>query len=346
MLVRCTIMPTSTHAVFALHRRCDNEDGILRSLPQARVHRPLQTIAGLAALAVAACGLAAPCLPITNHVALFAALFLPYLVVCAPASAILFILARRRVLAIAAMTLTVAVVLSTAAVYPPPGNGTAGIDVRIISANILEGQADPASLVRLALAQADVLAVQELTPQEADRLSAGLRATFPYQLLDARDEASGVGLWSRFPVRAATRIVGYEMAFVTAQIQLTGLSVDPAVVVLHIPQPIDLWRSDLGRLPLTLRDIANQVGDGCVIVAGDFNSTAHLRPFRDLLHNGYRDGSEQARAAMGPTYPADSWLPPFVTLDHILTRNCRATSLRTVHIPGSDHRGLVATVAM
>jgi endonuclease/exonuclease/phosphatase (EEP) superfamily protein YafD len=343
-------MPTSTHAVFALHRRCDNEDGILRSLPQARVHRPLQTIAGLAALAVAACGLAAPCLPITNHVALFAALFLPYLVVCAPASAILFILARRRVLAIAAMTLTVAVVLSTAAVYPPPGNGTAGIDVRIISANILEGQADPASLVRLALAQADVLAVQELTPQEADRLSAGLRATFPYQLLDARDEASGVGLWSRFPVRAATRIVGYEMAFVTAQIQLTGLSVDPAVVVLHIPgpwpQPIDLWRSDLGRLPLTLRDIANQVGDGCVIVAGDFNSTAHLRPFRDLLHNGYRDGSEQARAAMGPTYPADSWLPPFVTLDHILTRNCRATSLRTVHIPGSDHRGLVATVAM
>lgn len=315
----------------------------------AGVRGTLRTVAGLAAFAVACAGLAAPWLPVTNHVALFAALLLPYLVVCAPAAAILFILARRRVLAIAGLGLTVAVALSGAAVHPASGDAAAGIAVRIITANIYEGQADPAALVRLARAQADVLAVQELTPQEADRLSPGLRSAFPYQLLDARDDASGVGMWSRFPLRAATRIVGYEMAFVTAQIQVQGLSVDPAVVVVHMPgpwpQPIDLWRSDFARLPLTLRDIANESG-GCVIAAGDFNSTAHLRPFRDLLRNGYRDGAEQSRVPMGPTYPANSWLPPFVTLDHILTRNCRATSLRAVHISGSDHRGLVATVAV
>jgi len=44
------------------------------------------------------------------------------------------------------------------------------------------------------------------------------------------------------------------------------------------------------------------------------------------------------------TFPADSWLPPLLAIDHILTRNCAATSVRSVPIPGSDHRGIVATV--
>jgi endonuclease/exonuclease/phosphatase (EEP) superfamily protein YafD len=39
-------------------------------------------------------------------------------------------------------------------------------------------------------------------------------------------------------------------------------------------------------------------------------------------------------------------LPPFVAIDHVLTRNCTATSLRTLKIPGSDHRGLVVTIAI
>jgi endonuclease/exonuclease/phosphatase (EEP) superfamily protein YafD len=151
-------------------------------------------------------------------------------------------------------------------------------------------------------------------------------------------------------MHATTRIGGYEMAFVSAQIRVTGISIDPTVVVAHIagpwPQPIDDWRRDLDRLPVTLLEVAEGTGGGAVVVAGDLNSTTDMRPFRGLLRNGYRDAAEQSGAGIEPTFPADWRPPPFLAIDHILTRNCTATSLRTMKIPGSDHRGLVATVVI
>jgi endonuclease/exonuclease/phosphatase (EEP) superfamily protein YafD len=294
--------------------------------------------------------LASRYLPITNHVVLLTAALSPYLTLCAALSAVLLILARRWMLAIAAAVLTV----TTLAVQAPLYRGsdatrTAGAVVRVMSANLREGLADPDYPVRSARAQADVVAFQELTPQEVDRLSAaGLDATFPYRWLDARASASGVGVWSRFPMHATRRIDGYENAFVSAQIPVPGTSIDPTVVVAHIPgpwpQPIDDWHRDLDRLPVTFLEVAERAGEGSVIVAGDLNSTTDMRPFRALLRNGYRDAAEQSGAGIEPTFPADWPLPAFLAIDHILTRGCAATSLRTMEIPGSDHRALVATV--
>jgi endonuclease/exonuclease/phosphatase (EEP) superfamily protein YafD len=220
-----------------------------------------------------------------------------------------------------------------------------------MSANIYEGTADPQSLVEAAQAQADVIAFQELTAQAVDGLSrAGLDATFPYRWLDARGDARGVGVWSRFPIEAPRRIGGYAFAFLTARIRVMGVSTDPTVAVAHLPgpwpYPIDGWRRDLDRLPATLSEIGDQAGAGCVIVAGDVNSTTDMRPFRALLRNGYRDAAEQSGAGFKPTYPGNSRLPPLIVIDHILTRNCTATSLRTLKVPGSDHRGLVGTIAI
>jgi endonuclease/exonuclease/phosphatase (EEP) superfamily protein YafD len=230
-------------------------------------------------------------------------------------------------------------------------NRIAGVDVRVMSANIYEGMADAHHLVRSARAQADVVAVQELTPGAVDRLSAaGLDATFPYRWIDARGDSRGVGMWSRYPIQAPRRIDGYTMAFISAQVRVTGVSTDPTVVVAHIPgpwpYPIDDWRRDSDQLPVTLSKIAEQAGAGCVIVAADVNSTTDMRPFRALLHNGYRDAAEQSGAGIQPTYPADTQLPPLIAIDHILTRDCAATSLHTLKVPGSDHRGLVVTIAI
>jgi endonuclease/exonuclease/phosphatase (EEP) superfamily protein YafD len=288
-------------------------------------------------------------LPITNQVVLLTAALSPYLMLCGPLSVVLLALARRWILAIVAVGLTVA----TLSVQLPLYRGsdaarTAGVGLRVISANLREGQADPGYLVRSAREQADVLAFQELTPQEVDRLSAaGLDATFPYRWLDPRAGASGVGVWSRLPMHAAKRIGGYTSALVSARIRIAGISIDPTVVVAHITgpwQPIDGWRRELDRLPVTLVEVAEQTGGGSVIVAGDLNSTTDMRPFRNLLRNGYRDAAEQSGAGIEPTFPADWRLPPLIAIDHILTRSCTATSLRTIKIPGSDHRGLAATV--
>ena len=318
----------------------------------SNIQRMPQTAIGFVALVVAGCVFASRYLSITNHATFITAALSPYLMLCAPVSAALLLWGRHWILALAAVGLTVAVLAVLLPLYRGSDAArTAGVGLRVISANLREGKADPSHFVRSARGQVDVIAFQELTPQEADRLSrAGLDATFPYRWLEARDGPGGVGIWSRFPIDAPRRIGGYTFAFLTAQIRVTGVSMDPTVVVAHIagpwPQPIDDWRRDWNRLPVTLSEVGEQAGAGAVIVAADLNTTTDMRPFRVLLRNGYRDAAEQSGAGIKPTFPADSRLPPFVAIDHILTRNCTATSLRTLKIPGSDHRGLVVTIAI
>ena len=311
-----------------------------------------QTAIGFVALVVAGCAFASRYLSITNHVVFIMAALSPYLMLCAPVSAAVLVWGRHWILAFAAIGLTVAAFAVQSPLYLHSTAGRmASVEVRLMSANLYEGMADPDPLVRSAREQADVVAFQELTPQEADRLSsAGLDSTFPYRWLDARDDAGGAGVWSRFPIDTPRRIGGYTFAFLTAQIRVAGVSVDPTVVVAHVagpwPLPIDNWRHDLDKLPATMSEVGEHAGAGSVIVAADLNSTTDMRPFRALLGSGYRDAAEQAGAGIKPTFPADLRLPPFVAIDHVLTRNCTATSLRTLKIPGSDHRGLVVTIAI
>ncbi len=314
------------------------------------LRRAALAVTGLVAFAVAALALASRYVPITNHVVLLTAALSPYSMLVAPLSAILLALARRWFLALVAVGLTVATLAVQLPLYRGPAAArTPGAGLRVISANLFEGQADPNSVVRSARELADVFVAQELTSREVDRLSAaGLDATFPYRWLDPRGEASGVGLWSRFPLHAAKRIGGYTFGLVSAQIRVSGASVDPTVVAAHVPAPwpIDGWRRELKLLPATLLEVAEQAGGGSTIVAADLNSTTDMRPFRGLLRNGYSDAAEQSGAGIEPTFPANRRLPPLVAVDHILTRNCTATSLRTIAIPGSDHRGLAATVVV
>jgi len=302
-------------------------------------------------MALAGCALAARFVPISNHIVLLAAALSPYLMLGAVVSAVFLLAARRWIVAIVAVAVALAMLTTQLPLYLGSTAATAATTLRVMSGNLREGQADAASLVRLAEQRADVLAVQELTPQEAGRLSqAGLDAAFPYRLLDARDDAQGAGLWSRLPIADARGIGGFGMPFLRARILIPGTSAGPTVVVVHLPgpwpQPIDDWRADMARLPTLLSTVAAESGDSPVLVAGDFNATWDMQPFRNLLTNGYRDAAEQSRAGIRPTFPADSWLPPVIAIDHIITRNCAATSLRTVDLPGSDHRGIVATITI
>ena len=314
------------------------------------IRRVPKTAIGLVALAIACWALASRYLPVTNHVVMFTAALSPYLMLCGPVAVVLLVLAGRWILAMVALALTVAALVVEVPLYLGSDVAhTEGVVVRVMTANLRGGRADPGHLVRSAEAQADVLAFQELTPREVGRLSAaGLDAIFPYRWLDPRAGASGVGLWSRFPMYATRRIDGYSMAFVSARIRVPDSSSDPSVLAVHLPgpwpQPIDDWRRDIDRLPVTLEEVAEGTGGGAVIVAGDLNSTIDMRPFRGLLRNGYRDAAEQSGAGIKPTFPADWRLPPVVAIDHVLARGCTTTSLRTIKIPGSDHRGLVATV--
>ena len=47
---------------------------------------------------------------------------------------------------------------------------------------------------------------------------------------------------------------------------------------------------------------------------------------------------------MTRTYPNRRWRPAVLGIDHVLVHDCAATSALTIALPGSDHRGLIATL--
>jgi endonuclease/exonuclease/phosphatase (EEP) superfamily protein YafD len=104
------------------------------------------------------------------------------------------------------------------------------------------------------------------------------------------------------------------------------------------------WEQDMQRMGQTMRDVAATSDGGCVLVAGDFNGTLDMLPFRELLEHGYGDAVEQAGAGLAPTYPANSRLPPLIAIDHVLTHRCTAISVERTELPGSDHKGLKTVI--
>jgi hypothetical protein len=73
------------------------------------------------------------------------------------------------------------------------------------------------------------------------------------------------------------------------------------------PQPIDGWQRDFSIFPQTVADLAAQAGSAPILIGGDFNATIDMKPFRDLLTNGYRDSAEQAGAGRVAGYSRPDW---------------------------------------
>jgi len=308
-------------------------------------------LAGIAfsALAIAMLALIARFIPSINRPLLATAALAPYLMLGSPLSLIVFVLQRDWILAAAAAVVTLATMVVQLPWYVR-SDTPSGVTVRAMSANLRYGRADADAVVSIAWAHADILAVQELTPEKANLMSAaGLDAAFPFRALRACDGPAGVGIWSRFPISTSETDEDFWLGLLMARVHIPGVRTEATIVVTHLsapwPEPIAGWRADLDRMAKTLPQFG-ATGDGAVVVAGDFNATRDIREFRRLLRGGYRDAAEQAGAGLTRTHPADIWLPPVFAVDHILTKRCAATAVRTVAIKDSDHRALVADLLL
>lgn len=301
------------------------------------------------AFLITAVALMARFVPVIDHTVLFISALSPYLLVVAGTPAVLLLLSRRSWWAI-----SVALLLVAGAVFAllPRFVGFSSaapdsIPIRVLTANLGKGAADPQALIAVARDRADLVVVQELTPESANGLI-GLESEFRYQSVEARESAAGAGIWSRYPIIDPRRDSQYMLGILSATLRVPGAASDTSVLALHVvgpwPQPIDDWRREMAELPDTLRAAADIADPGAVIVAGDFNATIDMRPFRQLLEGGFRHAGEQSGAGLTPTFPADRTVPPVIGIDHILTYNSTASDVQTVRIPGSDHLGLIATI--
>lgn len=232
----------------------------------------------------------------------------------------------------------------------PPG----AAELRVLSANVHIGTADPEKLVGLVEElDPDVLVVQELTPRYAAKLElAGIRALLPEAVRTVRPTVdtvlrrlSGGGIYSRLPLRQIPAPENVAFRMPRAVVALGG---DHRVRIVDVhPYPpkkkdvVGLWRTQLDTLPA-----AERRGPPWIL-AGDFNATLDFAELRDVLDKGYRDAGEVTGGGLEPTWPSGQLFPPPVTIDHVLAdRRVAMLDYAVEDLPGSDHRAVFASLAV
>ncbi len=306
------------------------------------------TVLAAACAVLATVGVAAHYYPARRGWSLGVVAFAPYLMLLATLATLLFAVAGQWPAALVAAALTVWCIGTQAWLWIGAPDDTPAVELAVMTANLLLGQADPHAVVAAVRRHGvDVLMIEEVTPDlAADLAHAGLRDLLPHGTTVPEERVAGMGLWARYPLTEQQVHGGLLFPLLSARVQVPGVATAPTVVALHLAGPwpdASPWRRDIARLPDLLATLPEDVA---LIVGGDFNATPDTVQFRRVLAAGYRTATEQACGGHRPSWPANGRRRPLIAIDHVLTRGAGARAVRTVAIAGSDHRALLAHLTL
>ncbi|NIH66780.1 endonuclease/exonuclease/phosphatase family protein [Modestobacter marinus] len=250
----------------------------------------------------------------------------------------------------AASAAALAAAVSRPTTPPPPAARPEGPRLRVVSANMLHGRADAAALVALAADQdADVLALMEVTPEAVSALlDAGVADLLPSAHVvpagEGQPAGAGGALWTRLEIRGRTVVPG-RFGQPAARLAVPGAP-DVELTAVHThpptssPAQVASWTADLRLLPDPEPEVLR-------VLAGDFNATPDHAAFRRLLRRGWVDAATAVGAPRRATWWPMRMPHPRLTLDHVLVDPRIAVhGLTVVHVPGTDHRALVADLRL
>jgi endonuclease/exonuclease/phosphatase (EEP) superfamily protein YafD len=213
----------------------------------------------------------------------------------------------------------------------------------VMSLNLYNGAADSVQIAQQAT-EADVVVLVETTPAALAGLEPhGWRARFPYSVGDVAAAVSNTVIYSRFPLDRGTLIdTSFQQWLTTVQVPEVGAV---TVMAVHPCNPFCGDHRWAGEHKIINR-IAGGHLDQPLVLAGDFNAVDDHGPMRDLRRLGLKSATDVAGAGWLPTWPANRRYPPLIPIDHVLIDSqLTATAVRTFTVSGTDHRGVLATLA-
>jgi len=312
----------------------------------------LLSIAGLALLPALA-GTVMRVRPPTDDAAAQLAAFIPYGLIgylVALACLLVALVRARRRLVLTVITVGVAALTALQLTWLAPlfindHRAATTPEFRLMSLNMFNGEADSREVAERA-AKADIVILVEATPDALMALKRfGWDERFPYSLGDPKDGDFNTAVYSRFPLSHSRPIDGtsFQQWVTTARVPKVG---SVRLMAVHPCNPYcggDRWTAE----HQVLRDIVIDNLEQPLVVAGDFNAVDDHGPMQALRHLGLKSATDVAGAGWLPTYPADRPLPPLLPIDHVMiNQRLTATSITSLAISGTDHRGLFATLAL
>ena len=233
----------------------------------------------------------------------------------------------------------------------------AGSYLTVASHNVGAGNPDPAGTARdLVASGADVLALEEITPQAQGAYEKGLAKAYPYHTVQGT-----VGLWSKLPI-SETRPVDIGMdygplaATKPAAVKLTYSRALRTTVATH-HGPLAVYVAHLGSARVNPRAgfetdsrdrNAQALGKAVaaekskrVVLLGDLNGTTDDRAFAGLTSQ-LRSAQEVAGDGFGFSWPAGF---PVARIDQILVHGVQPQSSWVLPATGSDHLPVAAGIS-
>ncbi|WP_425553500.1 endonuclease/exonuclease/phosphatase family protein [Kribbella hippodromi] len=222
-----------------------------------------------------------------------------------------------------------------------PGRAAGGAyDLRVLSHNVDAANPDPDRTAKdLLAADADVVALEELTPADLKIYKADFAKTYPYQV--SRDT---VALWSKFPVEETKSV---DVGFTWTRALRADVKTPKGTIAVYVAHLASVRVGASGftsdQRNQTIKALGRQIAaekDKQVIVMGDFNGTVNDRSLAPLT-SGLRSAQGAAGTGFGFTWPSAF---PMARIDHILVRGLTPTKAWVMSSTGSDHRPVIAEI--
>lgn len=221
-----------------------------------------------------------------------------------------------------------------------PGKGGGSSDLRVLSHNVDAANPDPARTAQdLLAADADVVALEEITPADLKVYKSEFAKTYPHVV--ARGT---VALWSKYPVEESEAV---DVGFAWTRALRAEVSTPQGKVAFYVAHLASVRIGTSGFTSNQRNDTIKQLGQQIaaeklagVVVMGDFNGTANDRSLAPLTA-GLRSAQGAAGYGFGFTWPSKF---PMARIDHIMVRGVVPTKAWVMGPTGSDHRPVVAEI--
>ena len=225
---------------------------------------------------------------------------------------------------------------------PPGADGT---EIKVILANVLDSNDDPAPLLSLIETERpDLVFLLEISPRWASDLPV-LGESFTHSVVEPRDGRFGIAMYSMLPVTAAATVDSSPLGFPTivATLEVGGQSLQ--VVGTHPMVPVGSQNYDARNMQLDAVARLLQKTGGPRLLVGDLNATIWDRQYGSLENRTWLRNVRQGFGLL-PTWP--TFMPPaMIPIDHMLVSDeIGVKDVRTGPPIGSDHLPLIATITL
>jgi len=217
----------------------------------------------------------------------------------------------------------------------------------------MNGRADPEAFADLVRSSgADVVAVQELSPEQARALASVL----PHGRFEPARDFTGMGIAVRYPAAFDRVALAYRDARVARldPAHWPALTAGLEIVNVHIASPTfgRRIRARLGHRRSQCRGLLEYLDatpERTRAVLGDFNATPAWPLYRVIAAR--LEDLARSHARSSNARPARTWArwvggPPLLRIDHCFGSGLRVDDFQVVAIRGSDHSGLVVDLSV